>query len=104
FLLSKKLRSNWCANITPERKKIQSNDPYYKTGKNLLQLLTSTSIIVTKTIYPMHTKKVTVGIMPAIFIIILSVFSACKQQASTESGAIQKSRHVIDTLITSQQI
>lgn len=52
----------------------------------------------------MHTKKVTVGIMPAIFIIILSVFSACKQQASTESGAIQKSRHVIDTLITSQQI
>lgn len=50
----------------------------------------------------MHIVKIAVRIIPAVFLIFSGVFSACTEQTPTE--AVQKSREVIDTLMTSQQI
>jgi len=49
-------------------------------------------------------RRKTHAIKPVVFIIFAGLFTACELSSSDKSQAIQKSRHVIDTLMISQNI
>ncbi len=52
----------------------------------------------------MKSPRKVVAIVPLMLFIIFGMFVACEDQTSAESEAVQKSKYVIDTLMTSQNV